>query len=185
MYTYIYICIHLNRLLCDDCVPSGWWLIPPSMPRWRLRCVKRSGRRKREANVLSLRWNIDIILGLTTERQGLHDLMVYVHENMMRCIYVYIYIYSHPGLDRIWNFQVIFTKVRWFLTITIFYLLQDDYTHIWANYTNSLSWIKTIKGDDSLWFFLLTIIPVSSRREVVIKFTQETWGMSSGTLRVC
>ena len=46
--------------------------------------------------------------------------------------------------------------------------LDRQFQTFWANYINSLTWIKAIWG----WFPLLTMIPGFGRSEVVIKFTQ-------------
>ena len=48
---------------------------------------------------------------------------------------------------------------------------------IWANYNNSHTWNKAILG----WFPLLTMVPGFGRSEVVIKFTQINWIISSSS----
>ena len=41
--------------------------------------------------------------------------------------------YSHRRVDRIWTFQKITTKIWNIIKHSIFYLLQDDYTHTYIN----------------------------------------------------
>ena len=41
-------------------------------------------------------------------------------------MYIYIYIYNHPQVDRMWNFQTYSVLVRIVRNNIIFYLLQDD-----------------------------------------------------------